>query len=593
MLRIQIDYRGENAVVEHADGPFEFGRGPQRNGIPRHIVSDSYVSANHVRLDPNGETSAIITNLSTRNNIRLSENDGIAVGASRELRYPIAFMVGETLIKVDQIGEEIEEDAGPMDSLECSKTVTGSLPSVRLLELGASPSPQKLAKWLETLLAVQKSAVGSPEFFKDTAQALVDLIGLDRGLVLMIRQGRWMVQARYPDEEIDRREFSTSVLAKMSAEHKTFYQSGSSLDSHTESIMGIQAVIASPIMDNQETIVGAVYGVRNRLTGEGNSTGGINPLEAQIVQLLASTVGVGLARQEQEAAAGKLRVQFEQFFSADLARELQRNPKLLEGHESEITVLFADIRGFSRISEYLTPTDSCHLVSDVMEELTACVRSFDGVVVDYAGDGLMAMWNAPAEQAGHAAKACRAALAMIEKMPSVQERWKDRVRGNLRVGVGINTGRALCGNTGSKIKFKYGPLGHAVNLASRIEGATKVMGVPILISGSTKKFLGEGFATRRLRKVRVVGIQEVVDLYQLHASVPTEGWNEFAQTYEKALAEYEASRFGQACSILYPLISEKNGEYDGPSLSLMAKTIEFIRKPAVEGFCGVEELESK
>lgn len=209
------------------------------------------------------------------------------------------------------------------------------------------------------------------------------------------------------------------------------------------------------------------------------------------------------------------------------------------------------------------------------------------------GDGIMAMWNAPTPQPDHAIKACRAALAMSARMPAIQERWKNKITLPVKIGIGINTGTALCGNTGSKIKFQYGALGHTVNLASRIEGATKVLGVPILISGSTKQMIGNSFATRRLRKVRVIGINQPVDIYQLHAEVSSIEWRSDTDVYESALKHYEANEFGPACRDLYPLISNQNGNYDAPSLSLMAKSIEFIRKPPADYFDGVEDLESK
>ncbi len=598
MLHFTIIYNGQTVEIEHPSGAFELGRGLERDNIPRYRSNDSYVSGNHVRVEQIANSKVSVLNLSQRNSIRIDKGDPLNIGETVQVLLPVTFFIGETSVRIDEIFEEDEgewggEDDALLESMESAMTLSSGQSSGSLLDLGQSPSPEKLAVWFETLIAVQKSASGSLEFFQDTAQAVVDLIGLDRGLVLMINNGRWMVQARFPDEDVEHREFSMSVLGKIAKGRKTFYQGGASLQNESESVMGIEAVIASPIFDKAENVVGAIYGVRNKVTAGSGAKIGVNPLEAQIVQLLASSVAAGLARQEQEAEAGRLRVQFEQFFSVDLARELQKNPKLLEGHESEITVLFTDIRGFSRISESLNPRETCSLVADVMEELTSCVMAFEGVVVNYSGDGIMAMWNAPAPQSDHAIKACKAALAMVARMPAVQERWKNKVSLPVKVGIGINTGMALCGNTGSKMKFQYGALGHTVNLASRIEGATKVMGVPILISGFTKQLVGSAFATRKLRKIRVIGINEPVDIYQLHAEVSSIEWRSDADIYESALKHYEAREFGPACRDLYPLIANHNENYDTASLSLMAKSIEYLRKPPLLSFNGVEDLESK
>jgi adenylate cyclase len=157
----------------------------------------------------------------------------------------------------------------------------------------------------------------------------------------------------------------------------------------------------------------------------------------------------------------------------------------------------------------------------------------------------------------------------------------------------LNSGRALCGNTGSKQKFKYGPLGHAVNLASRVEGATKHFGVPLLITGSTQAPLGSAFATRRLCKVRVVGITEPVDLYELYAETASPEWVARRDMYEGALADYEAKNWVSTCRGLYPLMADTHyGGHDVPSLIIVARAVEALKSPP-EHFDGVIDLTSK
>jgi adenylate cyclase len=349
--------------------------------------------------------------------------------------------------------------------------------------------------------------------------------------------------------------------------------------------------VASPIFSQDESIVGALYGSRSRYDRV-SRTIGIGPLEAQVVQLLASTAGAGLARVEREAESLRQRVQFEQFFTADLARELHRNPRLLEGQEREVTIMFSDIRNFSRLSEKLGPRDTCKLVATVMDMLTARIRDYGGVLVDYMGDGLIAMWNAPTDHPCHAASACRAALAMLAEMPGLSAQWQDVIAGNLTIGIGLNTGPAMVGNTGSTLKFKYGPLGHTVNLASRVEGATKHFGVPALISGSTRAHLGDGFATRRLCRVRVLGIAHPVDLYELHAERPAPEWSAKRDRYEAALALYESGQWHEVYCTLAPLLADTTNRYDVPCLDLLQRTVECIRTPPRE-FDPVLDLLSK
>jgi adenylate cyclase len=190
----------------------------------------------------------------------------------------------------------------------------------------------------------------------------------------------------------------------------------------------------------------------------------------------------------------------------------------------------------------------------------------------------MAMWNAPTTQADHAARACRAALGMLADLPPLNAEWSERLGGPLRLGIGLNTGPALCGNTGSRHKFKYGPLGHAVNLASRVEGATKQLGVPLLITGSTRAPLGDALATRRLCRARVVGIEGPVDLYELYAGGADADWLARRDLYENGLALYEAGDFAGACRAIYPLLVGQEG-HDVPSLTLMGRAVDALRSP--------------
>jgi adenylate cyclase len=616
MLRFLISNRRERQHFEHLSGPIEFGRGPERDGMTRCVIQDGYVSKDHVRVEEQADGQLQVENLSARNSIRLADNSIIDKGETRILRAPTRLTVGETLIDIEAVVDPIAN--APLESINAplrqprpaptsasavqrAAAATQQLPvepQQSLLELGKAPPAEKLMEWFETFIAVQRAAAGSPEFYQQTAEAVVKLVGLDRGMVILRppRSGtgagaaRWMVQARCPvDANVMGREFSLTILDKVMKDRRTYFQS-TAAPSTSESLQGVEAVVASPIFDVQDNVVGFVYGCRTRFNPQRGL--GVGPLEAQVVQLLASAVATGLARLRQEAEVGRARVQFEQFFGPDLALELQRNPQLLTGQEREITVLFSDIRSFSRLSERLGPKMTCELVADVMDRLTDCVRAHEGSVVDYAGDGMMAMWNAPVDQPDHAVRGCRAALAMLAALPQLDADWHDRLGVPLKVGIGLNTGPAMVGNTGSRARFKYGPLGHTVNLASRVESATKQMGVPLLITGSTRSHIGDSFATRRLCKVRVVGIQGAVDFYELYAETASQEWLARRDAYESALSLFESGQYGSACRSVYPLLANQEGNYDVPSLNLVTRSVEAIKNPP-DRFDPIWELVSK
>jgi adenylate cyclase len=596
MLRFLVSNQREKREFEHSGAPIEFGRGGQRGDIPRCVIQDAYVSKDHVHVEELDGGQVRIRNLSQRNSIRLRGDTFIETGTTRDLPLPVDMLVGETHLHIQAVtaaglapgveepflSEFDEPDIDGKSLLTIGSPLAGNVtkgkerPQKPVHELGSCPTPDVLMHWFETVISVQRAAGGSAEFYEETARAVVDLVGLDRGLVVLRKQGRWMVQARFPDTDVPGREFSTTVLEKVDQERRTFFQALSELPAGTESIAGLKAVVASPVFDSDNQVVGAVYGIRNRMRPRVNEALGIGQMEAQVVQLLAAAVGVGLARQEQEAAATRARVQFEQFFSVDLARELEANPRMLEGSEREVTVLFCDIRGFSGLSHQLGPSETCRLVSDVMEHITIGVREFAGVVVDYAGDGVMAMWNAPLEQPDHAERACRAGLAVLERLPQLDEAWRQKLGTPLRLGIGINTGSAMCGNVGSKAKFKYGPLGHAVNLGSRTEGATKHLGVPLLITESTQARLSPSFATRRLCLARLAGMSEPVNLYELHSENAPSDWLQRRDAYEQGLKAFEEGRWAETCRAIYPLLMN-NDRPDLPSLNLIGLAIKALQ----------------
>ncbi len=136
-------------------------------------------------------------------------------------------------------------------------------------------------------------------------------------------------------------------------------------------------------------------------------------------------------------------------------------------------------------------------MNDVMTELSGRVLDEGGVLVDYVGDEVMAMWGAPEDQPDQAERAVRAALAMLASLPAVNARWAAELGTETRIGIGVNTGAAQVGNTGSSQKFKYGPLGNTVNLGSRVQGLTKYLQRPLLVTRATREKLGDDFIARR------------------------------------------------------------------------------------------------
>jgi signal transduction histidine kinase len=315
MLRCYVSNERERQQLEHHAGPLEFGRGPRRDDVPRVVVRDPYVSKDHVRIEELPGERLRVENLSQKQPIWLSASSSILPGGHFELPLPTRLAVGDTVIDVEHSGGDTvrRELLGtvaqpvrraPADRSQC------------LPNLGRAPSPETLVRWFETVCAVQRAAPGTQEFYQQTARALVDLVGLDRGLVLLRHGDAWQVLARaYSEDGGSGRDFSYTILRHVAAEKRTFYQSSVKADS-AESLQGVHAVVASPVFDAADNVVGAVYGSRS-LTARSRELG---PLEAQVVQLLAGIVSGALLRLEQEAEATRLRVAAEAAAQADTAK---------------------------------------------------------------------------------------------------------------------------------------------------------------------------------------------------------------------------------------------------------------------------------
>jgi adenylate cyclase len=234
-------------------------------------------------------------------------------------------------------------------------------------------------------------------------------------------------------------------------------------------------------------------------------------------------------------------------------------------------VLVCDLRGFSRLSERLGPQKTCQLIRDLMDRFTSRIIERGGVIVDYAGDGILAMWNSPVLQENHAVHACQAAIAMRNELPSLNKKWESLVGEPLNAGIGINTGNALVGNTGSSRKLKYGPHGTTVNLASRLQDATKVLGLPILITNSTQERLPPEFATRHLFAARLRGISDAVGIYELCGTSPALAWGHERDIYELALDRFEQGDWCKACQDLVGLmqVHQSDNRIDIPTVRLL------------------------
>jgi len=297
----------------------------------------------------------------------------------------------------------------------------------------------------------------------------------------------------------------------------------------------------------------------------------------RLVGLVADMVGRSLSVQRLEGLKEKL----QRFFSGQVVSKIiessdadELKPKLTEG-----TVMFFDIRGFSKLTEGKAEKilEKTGELQEVMTAMTEEIFKENGVVLQFLGDGILACWNLPFPDPEHVNRACRAALAMVAALERVAPSW--------RCGIGIHTGQVVAGSMGAKQLFSYTVMGPVVNQASRLEGITKIVEVPILVTKEVAEKISPNTAVvRRVGKFQPAGMNVALDVFEIHA--PPEDRDK-AKLFAKGLEEFEKG-FWEDCYEILDHISPS----DRPARYI--KTLaEMHRRRPPKDWKGVIELSEK
>jgi adenylate cyclase len=282
-----------------------------------------------------------------------------------------------------------------------------------------------------------------------------------------------------------------------------------------------------------------------------------------LVSLVLSLVAVeAIAFNIQEKSGKFMRGAFSSYLSGDLLDKLIKNPKALAlgGEKKELSILFSDIRGFTTISESMSPEELIKLLNRYFTPMTNAVLENGGMLDKYIGDAVMAFFNAPVDIKDHADASCITALEMIERLDALNEELALEGIKPIRIGIGINTADVVVGNMGSDTRFNYTVIGDGVNLASRVEGLTKNYGIDILITEFTVAKISDKFIYREIEPVKVKGKDEAVLLYQLMPN--TDESKKIKKLYDEALNIYKNENFKEAQMLFTSLVEKYD---DNPS----------------------------
>jgi adenylate cyclase len=299
----------------------------------------------------------------------------------------------------------------------------------------------------------------------------------------------------------------------------------------------------------------------------------------------------------------RLRKTFQLYLNPEVMEEMLAQPEKLQlgGDEKDLTVLFSDIRGFTSISEKLSPSALVKLLNEYLTPMTDVVFAKRGTLDKYIGDAVMAFFGAPIDNQRHALSACEAALGMMAALTRLRAKWRSEDPGMPPVdhGIGIHSGRMVVGNMGSTQRFNYTVMGDNVNLASRLEGLNKDYGTHVIISEVTLLAArnaaganGETLAVRELDSVQVKGKEAPVRIYELRGlGEPPERDRPLLDTYANGLGLYRRRKFSEARYEFETCLALAAG--DGPARLFLARCDAMLATPPGENWDGVFRMEHK
>ena len=286
----------------------------------------------------------------------------------------------------------------------------------------------------------------------------------------------------------------------------------------------------------------------------------IDPVYPSLASLIVFATATALLYMMTDREKRFVRQAFSQYLSPELVHQLEKAPEqlVLGGEMRPMTILFMDVRGFTPISEQLTPTELVSFLNTLLSPLSDIIQAEGGTIDKYIGDSIMAFWNAPVLVPEHATHACRAALAMIDRVDRLNEEdaFGFRARGlktqTVQIGIGLNTGEACVGNMGSDRRFNYSVIGDAVNVASRIESSCKAVGAELLVSEDTARD-AEGFAFLEAGEIPLKGKSQPVKLFALigdEAVLATDTFQELQEAHQEMIASFHAGDTARANGLL-------------------------------------------
>lgn len=541
MARFVItDPSNQTQIFEISGSSVSIGRADSSDLALRHPS----VSRNHARVTVlPGETTLII-DLGSMNGTyvnghpvkehRLADQDRINIGAF-ELKFDAA----------TQLPFYVEAGHDACREISCLITPDAlSAASHPQIESGIPPEGavrdrlttlERENKLLKLLLAVGKtlSSVLTPEEVMQQVMELVfQMENVERGFVMLWDEKRGFRPAvlLYKDER-HRTDSEAPVLSKTLIERvmtervpllvRDVARDQRFSTSESLRISGIRSAMCAPLIF-KDKVFGLFY------VDCLSKPYAFSKEELDIFSVVAAEAAISYDRAHSHAELSRRAIErqaLERFLSPVIVEKILRSPNEIRlGGENQIaTILFADIRGFTRLAERLPPQQIVELLNEFFSEMTDLIFDNGGTLDKYLGDGIMALFGAPWPKPDDVQQAVKTAAAMQRALAALNRQWQARGQEPLQMGLGINTGQVTAGNIGSSKRMDYTVIGDTVNLASRL--CANAAGGQILISESTFRGYRGGFTAQRLESIRVKGKSAPVEIFEVlwncHENRPT------------------------------------------------------------------------
>ena len=290
-----------------------------------------------------------------------------------------------------------------------------------------------------------------------------------------------------------------------------------------------------------------------------------------------------------------------------LIEQLVQEPDRLSlgGETRELTILFSDVRNFTSIAESYKsdPAGLTKLMNRLLSPLSRAIIERDGVIDKYIGDAIMAFWNAPISDPDHIKNACLAALDMLQSLKQLNQKEKQvndgKETGPIRIGIGINTGIGVVGNMGSDMRFDYSVLGDAVNLASRLEGQSKLYGLSVVLGQQTAAYVSDELATLEIDRLKVKGRDDAETIFGLFGNeglLANEKFKELQQLNDSMLRNYRSQDWETAAALIEAIKHQSDEvgiNLDDYLFLYELRILEYQTNPPGQDWDGVHIAETK